>query len=69
MVQNNTAPEILNNIYKPRVVLYNIRNYNSFERRPLYLVFNGTKTLSYFGPKFRYPDPNEVKQLDPCVSN
>ena len=41
-VQNNMVPEILNEVFKTRTITYKLRNDNSFERIPVYSVFNIT---------------------------
>ena len=63
-VGNKVAPEMLNDIFKLRNRPYQLRNHNSLERRQVYFVFNGTKTLSYLGPNICYLVPNGIKQLD-----
>ena len=45
------APKMINDIFKLKTTPYKLWNHNSFVRRPVYLVFNGTETLSYLGPK------------------
>ena len=45
------ALEKFNDMFKLRTIAYNLRNQNSFARHPVYSLFNGTKSLSYLGPK------------------
>lgn len=45
------ALEKFNDMFKLRTIAYNPRNQNSFARHPVYSLFNGTKSLSYLGPK------------------
>ena len=50
-VYNKMVCEILNDIFKTRVMSKELRNPNCFERRPVYSIFNGSGTLSELGPK------------------
>ena len=47
-VDNNMAPEILNDIFKPEVFPYELMNQNCFKGCPVYFVFNETATLSIY---------------------
>ena len=47
---------------------YKLRNHNTFVRRQVNSVFNGTETLSCPGPKTWDLVPNEIKQSDSLKS-
>ena len=59
-VYNKMVSEILNDIFKTRVVSKELRNPNCFERRPVYSIFNGSETLSELGPKIWDLVPNKI---------
>ena len=45
-VKDNTAPEIMKELFAPKMSPYDLRNNNSFKRR-VYSVWNGTESVSY----------------------
>ena len=57
------APETLSDISKRGTKPYKLQIHNSFVRRSVYFIFNGTENLLYLGPKIRDLLPNEIKQL------
>ena len=59
-VKNNIAPEIMKELFAPKMTPYNLRNYNSFKRRRVNFVRNVTESLSYLGPKIWDLAPNEL---------
>ena len=65
---NNIAPELLNEIFKIRFVMYKLNIPNCSERQPVYSVLNDTETLSHLGPKIWELSANETQQLDSLKS-
>ena len=57
------APEPLN-VFKSRIMPYELKNYDNMEKRPEYSDLMVLKTLSYLEPKMCDLVPNEIKQLD-----
>ena len=57
------ASETLN-VFKPRIMPYELKNYDNMEKQPEYSDLMVLKTLSYLGPKMCNLVPNEIKQLD-----
>ena len=43
---------------------YHLRNNNPFKRRRVNSVWNGTKLMSYLGPKIWDLVPNEIKECE-----
>ena len=58
------CPDILREIFVPKISLYNLRRSNAFERRQVHSVYYGTESLSFLGPKIWYLVPLELKQLE-----
>ena len=50
-VKNNITPEIMKELFAPKISPYNLRNKNSFKRRRVNSVWHGTESVSYRGPK------------------
>ena len=63
-VKNNIAPEIMKELFAPKVSHYDLHNNNSFKRRRVYFVWHGTKLVSYLGPKIWDLVPNEIKESE-----
>ena len=69
-VKNNIAPEIMKELFAPKMSFYDLRNNNSFKRRRLNSVWHGTELVSYVGPKMWDLVPNEIKESElSMVSN
>ena len=45
------SPDILTEIFVPKISLYNLRSNNTSERRQVHSVYHGTESLSFLGPK------------------
>ena len=58
------SPDILREIFVPKISLYNLRRNNTFERRQVHSVYHGTESLSFLGPKISDLVPLELKQLE-----
>ena len=58
------SPDILREIFVPKISLYNLRRKNTFERRQVHSVYHGTESLSFLGPKIWDLVPLELKQLE-----
>ena len=63
-VKNNTAPEIMKEIFAPKMSAYDLRNNHSFKRRRVNSVWHGTDSGSYLGPKIWDLVPNEIKESE-----
>ena len=50
-VKNNIAPEIMKELFAPKMSSYDLRKNNSFKRRRVKPVCHGTESVSYLGPK------------------
>ena len=61
-VKNNIAPEIMKELFAPKMSSYNLRNNNSFKRRRVKSVWHGTESKSYLGPKIWIP--SEIKESE-----
>ena len=57
------SPDILREIFGPKISLYNLRRNNTFERRQVHSVYHGTESLSFLRPKLWDLVPLELKQL------
>ena len=62
-VKNNIAPEIMKDLFAPKMSSYDLRNNDSFKRR-VKSVWNGTELLSYLSPKIWDLVPNESEPLN-----
>ena len=62
-VKNNIAPEIMKELFAPKMSSYDLRNNDSFKRR-VKSVWNGTELLSYLSPKIWDILPNEIKESE-----
>ena len=63
-VKNKIAPEIIKELFTPKVIPYDLRNYNSFKRRRVNSVWHGTESVSYLRPKIWDLVPNEIKESE-----
>ena len=50
-VKNNVAPEIMQELFTPKMCLYDLCNNNSFKRRRVNYVWHSTESVSYLGLK------------------
>ena len=50
-ISNNTSPATFSGLFAQRATPYNLCNPASCKIQKIYLVYNGTETLSYLGPK------------------
>ena len=50
-VKNNIAPEIIKELFPPKMGPYDLRNNNSIKRRRAKFVWYGTEWVSYLRPK------------------
>ena len=63
-VKNNIAPEIMKELFAPKMSSYDLRNNNSFKRRRVKSVWHSTESVSYLGPKVWDLVPNEIKESE-----
>ena len=63
-VKNNIVPEIMKELFAPKMSSYHLRNNNSFKRRRVKSVWHGTESVSYLGPKIWDLVPNEIKESE-----
>ena len=63
-IHRGLSPDILTEIFVPKISLYNIRRNNTFERRQVHSVYQGTESRSFLGPKIWDLVPLELKQLE-----
>ena len=59
----NNAPEIMKELFAPKMSPYDLRN-NSFKRRRVNSVWHGSESVSYLGPKIWDLVPNEIKKSE-----
>ena len=50
-VKNNIAPEIMKELFAPKMSPYDLRNSNSFKSRRVNSAWHGTELVSYLGTK------------------
>ena len=62
-ISNNISPTTLKDIFALRCTPYDPRNPVSFKIQSVYLVGNGTETLSHLGPKIWSLVPQEISQF------
>ena len=60
-VKNNIAPDIMKELFTPKMSSYDFCN-NSLKRRRLNSVWHGTESVSYLGPKIWDLVLNEIKE-------
>ena len=63
-IYTDNAPKVLNDIFVPRTLFYNLRNDRHFETRKVCSVYHGTESLSFLGPKIWDLVPLEMKQAE-----
>ena len=63
-VKNNIAPEIMTDVFAPKVSPSDLRNNNSFKRRRVNSVWRGAELVSCLGPKAWDLVPNEIKESE-----
>ena len=63
-IHRGLSPDILREIFVPKISLYNLRRNKTFERRQVHSVYHGTESLSFLGPKIWDLVPLELKQLE-----
>ena len=63
-IYRDLSPDILGEIFVPKISLYNFRKNNTFERRQIHSVYHGTESLSFQDPKVWNLMPLELKQLE-----
>ena len=61
-IHRGLSPDILREIFVPKISLHNLRRNNTFERRHVRSVYHGIK--SFLGPKIWDLVPLELKQLE-----
>ena len=61
-VKNNIAPEIMKELFAPKMSPYDLRNNNSFKRMRVNFVWHATESMSYLGPKIWDLVSNEIKE-------
>ena len=63
-IHRDSSPDILREIFVPKISSYNLRRNNTFERRQIHSVYHGTESLPFLGPKIWDFMPLELKQLE-----
>ena len=63
-ISNNLSPDIVKEIFRNRIVPYNLRHNNSFMIRQVHTVYHGTESLSFLGPKIWEQVPQEIKDSE-----
>ena len=63
-VKNNVAPEIMKELFAPKMSPYDLRNIDSFKRRRVNTVWHGTESVSYLDPEIWDLAPNEIKESE-----
>ena len=63
-VKNNIAPEIMKELFAPKMNPYDLRNIDSFKRRRVNTVWHGTESVSYLDPEIWDLAPNEIKESE-----
>ena len=63
-VKNNVAPEIMQELFTPKMCLYDLCNNNSFKRRRVNYVWHSTESVSYLGLKIWDLVHNEIKESE-----
>ena len=63
-IANNMSPDLLNEIFTPKIGPYNLRRNHSFTSRQVHTVYHGTESLSFLGPKIWDLVPLEIKQCE-----
>ena len=63
-IHRGLSPDILTEIFVPKVSLYNLCRNNNFERCQVYSVYHDNESLSFLGPKVWDLVLLELKQLE-----
>ena len=64
-VANGMSPEIVNGIFQPREKShYNLRYTSEFLIPPIYSVYHGSESVSYFGSKIWELSPPVIRHID-----
>ena len=63
-IHRGMSPDILREIFVPKISSYNLCKNNTFERCQVHSVYHGTESLSFLGPKIWDLVPLEFKQLE-----
>ena len=63
-IHKGMSPDVLREIFVPKISLYNLRRKNAYERCQVHSVYHGTETLSFLGPNIWGLVPLELKQLE-----
>ena len=63
-IKNNVAPELLNENFQNRALLYNLRTNPNFSIRQVLSVHHGTESLSFLGPEIWELVPEDIKQSE-----
>ena len=50
-IHRGLSPDILREIFVPKISLYNLCRNNTFERRQVHSAYHGNESLSFLGPK------------------
>ena len=62
-VKNNIAPEIMKEIFAPKMSPYDLRNIHLFKRRRVNSLWHGNESVFYLGPKIWDLVPDEIKKV------
>ena len=60
-IHRGLSPEILREIFVPKISLHDLRRNNTFERPQVHSVYHGTEALSFLGPTIWDFVPLELK--------
>ena len=63
-IHRGLSPDILIEIFVPKISSYNLRKNNTFEKRKVHSVYHGTESLSFLGSKIWDLVPLDLKQLE-----
>ena len=61
-VKNVIPPEIMKELFAPKMSPYDLRNINSFKKRSVNSVWHDIESKSYLGPNIWDLVPNEIKK-------
>ena len=61
-IHRGLSPDILREIFVPKISLYNLRRRNVFERPQVHSGYHGTESLSILCPKIWDLVPLQLKQ-------
>ena len=63
-VKNNISPEIMRELFAPKISHYDLRKNNLFKSGRVNSVWHGTESVSYLGPKIWDLVPSEIKEFE-----